>query len=57
MPKSKSISLNLGAENTNLSLYAQVLRYDGSNITDLLDTGFVEIGNGFYIWDYITTSD
>jgi len=52
MPKSLTTSIGLGTGFEGLSLYAQLIRSDGYNVTSLLSTGFADLGNGFYLWDY-----
>jgi len=57
MPKSLAISINLGTGYSGLSLYAQLIRTNGENITEFLSDGFYEVGNGFYIWEYALFPD
>lgn len=52
MPKTKTISFYLGKNDIGMDLSAQLVRYDGLNITSYLTTGFVDIGNGYYLWNY-----
>lgn len=51
-PKAIIISINLGAGFSGLNLAAQIVRADGSNLTNLLTFGFADIGEGYYLWDY-----
>jgi len=52
MPTTQTISINLGTPFAGLDLAAQLIKSDGTNITSLITDGFVEIGEGFYIWEY-----
>lgn len=51
MPKAKVFSIYIPNQ-TNIILGAQLMRADGSNVTDVLTSGFTEVGNGFYCWEY-----
>jgi hypothetical protein len=52
VPKTKTISFRLSESESNTDLSAQLIRYDGLNITSFISDGFVDIGNGFYSWNY-----
>jgi len=52
MPKTLVISINLGSGFAGLNLCAQVVKSNGSNITPIINDGFCEIGEGYYIWEY-----
>lgn len=52
MPKTKTISFKIGESESDSDLSAQLVRYDGFNITSYISDGFVSIGNGYYLWNY-----
>jgi hypothetical protein len=52
MAYTNSISLTLGSSKTGLSLRAQLFDTAGTNVGSLVSVGFVEIGQGNYIWTY-----
>lgn len=52
MPKTLSISVNLGSDNTGLFLAAQIIKSNGTEVTSAITDGFYEVGNGFYVWEY-----
>jgi hypothetical protein len=52
LPKSFVTTVNLGLGYTGVSLYAQLCRADGTNFTGYISTGFYEVGNGYYLWEY-----
>jgi len=52
MSYTNSISLALGSSKAGLSLSAQLFDTAGTNVGSLITTGFVEIGQGNYIWTY-----
>ena len=52
MPKTLLITINLGPTNVGLDLCGQVIKSDGSNMTSLIYSGFYEVGNGYYAWEY-----
>lgn len=52
MSYTMTISLALGAKRTSLSLGSQLFDTSGSNIGSEVTAGFVEIGQGNYIWTY-----
>ena len=45
-----SFSLDLGASKAGLVLKAQLVDTAGANVGAAITTGFVEIGNGSYLW-------
>lgn len=47
-----SIGVVLGVSKTGLSLSAQLVSPSGTNIGSLVSAGFVEIGQGNYMWTY-----
>jgi len=47
-----NISLALGSTKTGLSLAAQLVDSAGADSGSEVDTGFTEIGNGNYLWNY-----
>lgn len=47
-----ALSINLGSGFSGLSLYAQIIRPNGLNVTNLISEGFYEVGEGYYIWEY-----
>jgi hypothetical protein len=57
MPRAIVISVNLGAGFAGLNLVAQIIRPDGTNMTGLIADGFYEVGEGFYIWEYLNFPD
>jgi len=52
MPSNIAISVNLGAGYAGVSLCAQLIKTSGANVTPLISDGFIEIGEGFYLWEY-----
>lgn len=50
MPKSALITFNI--TEANLSLAAQICTSDGKNITSFITQGFVNLGGGFYSFEY-----
>jgi hypothetical protein len=52
-----STSLSLGSSRAGKSLAAQLFDITGANITDVLTDGFVEIGQGHYLWTYSAFPD
>jgi len=50
MKYTKTISLNLGAVNAGLTLEAQPVDQTGADSGDPIDTGFVELFPGNYLW-------
>jgi len=52
MPKTVTISLNLGDGFAGLNLAAQIIKSSGLNITSYIYDGFYEVGEGFYVWEY-----
>ena len=46
------VDIILGTKKAGLTLGAQILDADGNPIASNLTTGFVEIGQGFYTWEY-----
>lgn len=47
-----AFSLSLGKGKAGLTLNAQKTDADGVDIDSPITTGFTEIGDGFYIWNY-----
>lgn len=47
-----SISLTLGSSKAGLTLNAQLVDSDGNDYGSIITSGFVEIGNGYYLWKY-----
>lgn len=47
-----NFSIALGNGKIGLSLGAQLVDTSGTNVGSLIITGFTEIGNGFYLWNY-----
>lgn len=45
-------SLALGTSQVSITLNAQLVDISGSNVGPAVSTGFVEMGNGNYIWTY-----
>jgi hypothetical protein len=43
-------SLFLGTSQTGLTLNAQLFDDNGANVGSVITTGFIEIGNGMYMW-------
>jgi hypothetical protein len=56
MAKTISITIALGSSYTGLSLAAQIVDVAGNLIETVLE-GFVEIGEGFYLWTYTKFAD
>lgn len=52
-----TVSVNLGLGETGVVLNAQLIDTSGSNVGSLITTGFVEVGNGTYLWDYSLVPD
>ena len=52
MPKTLSVSINLGKDLSGKTLLAQVIKSNGESITSLISDGFYEVGSGYYIWEY-----
>lgn len=50
-------SLSLGKGKTGLTLNAQKTDADGVDVDSVITTGFTEIGDGFYVWNYDLESD
>lgn len=57
MTQQRAFSINLGSSFTGLTLSAQPVLPDGTNTGPSLTTGFVEIGNGFYLWTTDSLAD
>lgn len=57
MPYALDFSLALGSSKTSLTLAAQIIDTVGSNTGSAVTTGFVEIGNGYYLWHYAAFPD
>ena len=49
--------VNLGSANTGLTLQAQLVDQNGSNVGSPILSNFHEIGNGSYLWDCQTIPD
>jgi len=47
-----SISISLGSSKSGLILNAQLFDTSGSDIGSLVSSGFVELGQGNYLWTY-----
>lgn len=45
-------SLSLGKGKTGLTLSAQKVDVDGNDVDSEITSGFIEVGDGFYIWTY-----
>jgi hypothetical protein len=52
-----AFSLSLGKGKTGLTLNAQKTDVSGVNIDTPITSGFTEIGDGFYIWNYSLESN
>lgn len=50
-------SLSLGKGKAGLTLNAQKTNSSGTDIDSPITTGFTEIGDGFYIWNYALEAD
>jgi hypothetical protein len=57
MAYTNSISLALGSSKAGLSLRAQLFDTAGANVGSAVSSGFVEIGQGNYIWTYSSFPD
>lgn len=51
------IALALGSSQTGLTLSAQLVDTTGANVGGAIGTGFVEIGQGNYLWHYAAFPD
>jgi hypothetical protein len=47
-----SVSIALGSSRTGLTLRAQLIDTAGDDSGSEISSGFIEIGNGFYLWTY-----
>ncbi len=52
MSYTASINLVLGTSKIGLSLVAQLINTAGSSVGSSIHSGFIEIGQGNYIWTY-----
>lgn len=53
-----TFSMSLGTSNTGIAdLRAQLIDDSGANVGSAISTGFVEIDNGFYQWNYTSIPD
>lgn len=52
-----AISVSLGSSKAGLSLSSQLFDTNGTDVGDLVTTGFAEIGQGNYIWTYAQFPD
>lgn len=52
MSYSLSVSLALGISKAGLSLRSQLIDTTGANSGSEINSGFIEIGNGYYMWTY-----
>ncbi len=52
MTYASTTSLSLGTGQTGLILRAQLISYDGTSVGSAISSGFVEIGQGNYMWTY-----
>ena len=52
-----TFSLSLGRGKVGLTLNAQPTDSTGVNVGSPITTGFTEIGDGFYIWNYALAAD
>jgi hypothetical protein len=61
MAREVDISMDLGSANTGLvvagTLRAQLVDSDGSTNGSAISAGFIEIGNGQYLWNYADVPD
>jgi hypothetical protein len=57
MPYTLSISVILGTSRVGYTLAAQLYDTSGADIGSEIQTGFVEIGNGNYLWTYDSFPD
>jgi len=52
-----NFSITLGGTSTGLTLEAQMVDNNGANVGSPITTGFVEIGNGNYLWHNPAVAD
>lgn len=59
MARKVDISIDLGSANTGLvaTLRAQLVNSNGTLTGSEISTGFIEIGNGQYLWNYVSVPD
>lgn len=50
MPYTFNASLFLGTSQTGLTLNAQLFDDNGANVGVVISSGFLEVGNGMYMW-------
>lgn len=48
-----NFGVSLGKSYEGLSLAAQFINYSGTDVGDEITSGFVDLGNGLYMWSYL----
>lgn len=57
MSYTATISVSLGSSKTGLTLSSQLVDTNGSSVGSLITSGFVELGQGNYLWTYVDFPD